>query len=119
MPVHFLSGAKAEFSRKYKTFVPVPDNDALKLGGEVVSKWEPGVSEDDMVEHRIATARTEARKAALEEAARECPIPKIDAAPSFLDRHSWHLGYMRAVNDFEARIRSLIGTDPATDREEG
>jgi len=49
-----------------------------------VSKWEPGVSEADTIEHRIATARADGRREAFEEAMK---------ALRGLDIHHHHVGY--------------------------
>lgn len=73
----------------------------------------------------IATARTEARKAALEEAAawhdRRAQDYRIllECTVGHPDIQNKAKASLEAHEKSATAIRSLIGTDPATDREEG
>jgi len=56
----------------------------------------------------IAAAREAGRREGMEEAILALPIPRPDASPKVLDSNSWHLGYMRAINDAQAAIRAKM-----------
>ena len=93
-----------------------PEMTAEQLDGLLRLALGPSLSE------QLATARTEARKAALEEAARlvetqQEAIRETDEGTERYTSPRWEGN--RAGLAFATAIRARIGTDPTTDRGEG
>ena len=66
----------------------------------------------------LAAARAEARNAAMEEAAKE--VDKLQTmARGMVRRHKLYARDAETLKAAAHVVRALIGTDPATDREEG
>lgn len=107
---------------KLQSYIESTRDGAASVPREMLVRWRAAFREH---EKNVATARAEARKAALEEAAKvadahmaamEKKLAKLGL--SEFDEGLWTSAHTEA-SYIATAIRALIGTDPATDGQEG